>query len=379
MKKSDNYVEIINEEETSFSDDSLFNISSYGIDIAFRELISMYDEAELIKPEMQRRYVWSKLEASRFIDSILLGLPVPSIFLAKTSDERKLIVDGYQRIMTIYDYVKKGVFGTDKRAFALSKTESINIRWRGKTYAELRPEEQRKIKNYPIHAIVFEQREPKDDTGMYQVFERINTSGRSLKSQEIRNCVYHGPYNQFLIELNEDVCWRKIWGDDVPDSRMLDIELVLRMFAFADARNREELQKKEISLVKFLNEFMRRGNELKPAELHIYADKFHRNIEFIYSSLGDKAFRNGKLKERGFVFAKSINPAIMDSVYAATNYVLDVTPQWPILSIKSYTRLLGDEEYQGLISYRTTNVDNIKRRIGKACEILYGVKYEWCL
>ena len=101
------FIEDIEEETESYSDDSLFNISSFGTDISFRELISMYDEGDLEKPELQRKYVWQKLEASRFIDSILLGLPVPSIFLAKTNDERRLIVDGYQRIMTVYDYVTR--------------------------------------------------------------------------------------------------------------------------------------------------------------------------------------------------------------------------------------------------------------------------------
>ena len=83
MAENETVVEIKEEQET-YSDDSLFNITSFGTDLSFRELISMYDEGDLEKPELQRHYVWDKKEASRFIDSILLGLPVPSIFLAKT-------------------------------------------------------------------------------------------------------------------------------------------------------------------------------------------------------------------------------------------------------------------------------------------------------
>ena len=77
-------VDEIKEEMDGYSDDSLFNITSFGTDMTFRELITMYEEGDLEKPEMQRNYVWNKNEASRFIDSVLLGLPVPSIFLAKT-------------------------------------------------------------------------------------------------------------------------------------------------------------------------------------------------------------------------------------------------------------------------------------------------------
>ena len=153
MAENKEFIENIAEETASYSDDSLFNISSFGTDLSFRELITMYDEGDLEKPEMQRRYVWQRLEASRFIDSILLGLPVPSIFLAKTEDEKRLIVDGYQRIMTVYDYVKRGIFGGDGKSFALANTESINEKWRGKTFAELKPDDQGGRVFFPIHAL----------------------------------------------------------------------------------------------------------------------------------------------------------------------------------------------------------------------------------
>lgn len=196
-------IELIKDEvNDDYSDDSLFNISSWGADLTFRELISMYEENELVKPELQRKYVWDKNEASRFIESLLLGLPVPSIFLAQAGSQ-KLIVDGYQRIMTVYDYVR-GIFTTDSKVFKLSNSEKINKRWRNKAFSELSIDDQRKIKSSTIHAIIFEQKKPENDTSLYQIFERINTSGRSLNSQEIRNCVYQGSFNRMLISLNED-------------------------------------------------------------------------------------------------------------------------------------------------------------------------------
>lgn len=160
------------DEEQMYSDDDLYNINSWGADLSFREIISMYEEDELLKPELQRKYVWTKMEASRFIDSILLGLPVPSVFFAKEPDETMLIIDGFQRIMTVFDYVK-GIFSGDGKVFKLSNTENINSRWRGKAFAELEVEEKRRIRNTTIHAIIFEQKYPRNDTGMFQIFERI--------------------------------------------------------------------------------------------------------------------------------------------------------------------------------------------------------------
>ena len=82
-------VKIRQEVEDDYSNDDLYNINSWGADLSFRELITMYDEGELAKPEIQRHYVWDKSEASRFIESLLMGLPVPSIFLARNDGEKK--------------------------------------------------------------------------------------------------------------------------------------------------------------------------------------------------------------------------------------------------------------------------------------------------
>lgn len=256
-------VDVLPDEEQMYSDDDLYNINSWGADLSFREIISMYEEDELLKPELQRKYVWTKIEASRFIDSILLGLPVPSVFLAKEPNETMLIIDGFQRIMTVYDYVK-GVFSGDGKVFKLSNTDNINARWRGKAFAELEIEEKRRIRSTTIHAIIFEQRYPRNDTGMFQIFERINTGGRTLKAQEIRNCVYQGKCNSLLFRLNKNKNWRTILGTENEDARMADLELILRFFAMKDLIKRKEADNKQINLAKYLNAYM--GDKTKCSE-----------------------------------------------------------------------------------------------------------------
>lgn len=223
------YIKLIQEEKNdAYSNDDLYNLNSWGADLSFRELVTMYEENELMKPELQRYYVWDKPEASRFIESILLGLPIPSIFLANTQDGKKLIIDGYQRIMTVYDYMKKGVWRKDGKTFKLSNTEKINPKYRGKTFNELPEQDQRRLKSSTIHAIVFEQKSPNDkDTSLYQVFERINTGGRALMPQEIRNCVNQGPFNSLLLELNDNSFWRALYGKHDKDPRMRDMEMIV--------------------------------------------------------------------------------------------------------------------------------------------------------
>lgn len=364
----------LNEESYDYSDDSLFNINSWGADLSFRELITMYDEDELAKPELQRKYVWTKEEASKFIDSLLLGLPVPSIFLAKVED-RKLIIDGYQRIMTVYDFVK-GTFSGDKKIFKLTNSEAINYRWRGKAFAELPKDEQRRINSTTIHAIIFEQKHPKNDSGMYKIFERINTSGRNLKPQEIRNCVYHGTLNVALIKLNNYQAWRDLWGSPVQDSRMTDIEFILRFFAL-DKLLLDGIDIKRIILKKELNEFMADNANAAADKIAELSTEFENVVELIWKALGACAFRNVTrvtAKEPGQEFSKFIHPAIFDAVsIAAARFEREssrgVASQF---TVENYKRLLNNQEFIDCITNRTTNSDKLKRRVELAYSFLFG-------
>lgn len=343
--------------DDDYSDDSLFNISSWGADLSFREIISMYQEDELVKPELQRKYVWDRIEASRFIESILMGLPVPSIFLAQ-SGSQKLIVDGYQRIMTVYDYVR-GVFSGDGKVFRLSNVEKINYRWRNKAFQELSVDDQRKIRSTTIHAIIFEQKVPEnDDTSLYQVFERINTSGRTLTSQEIRNCVYQGSLNSLLFELNENIAWREMFGTDQADSRMRDLEYILRFFVMC-SRSILDTNAKQISLKKSLNEFMGRYKSADEETINSFRRQFLDTIELIYSTLGKNAFRN---YSRG-KFTTKFHPAIYDAISVAFFEAINKGVKIERIEEAVHVELLQNEAFKKAISQRTTDVKNIKKRI----------------
>lgn len=367
-------IENIEEDDNGYSNDDLFNITSWGADMSFRELINMYEDDELLKPELQRKYVWDKAEASRFIESILLGLPIPSIFLANTRDGNKLIIDGFQRIMTVYDYVKKGIFAKDGKVFKLVNTERINKKWRGKAFNELDEFDQKKIRQTTIHSIIFEQKHPtENDSSLYQVFERINTSGRVLKSQEIRNCVYQGNLNSLLFKLNLNPTWRKLFGITEEDSRMADLEFILRYFALS-SKDLIGLKKGQISLKLNLNSFMGNVNHNTKDFVLNKGKEFENVILKIYENFGENAFRN--YSQDGFV--KKFHPTIFDSIMISTNYAMqkgiDVSN---VESIKlKHVELLKNDDFKRYTTQRTTNLENINGRINLACNFLYGLNYE---
>ena len=366
-------VDVLSEEQDDFySDDDLFKISSWGADLSFRELISRYDEDELVKPELQRHYVWDKTEASRFIDSLLLGVPFPSIFLAKTSNEKLLIFDGYQRLMTVRDFVK-GIFSKDDKIFKLSRSPKIHKRWRGKAFAELESEEQRRIRNTTIHAIIFMQRHPvQGDTSLYQVFERINSSGKTLLPQEIRNCVSQGPINTLLIELNNNSTWRILFGKLQIDERMRDMEYILRFFALSDEKILfDEKFPASISLKKYLNQFMDENN--KEELIADFRDRFISSIEFAYEKFGDSAFHNISSTDETRLIEK-FSPTVFDSVLISIDLVLNkknITVKDENLENRRLN-ILKDQDFQEKLSKETMRVPNIRYRVTQMCKALFG-------
>lgn len=373
MEYEDHIDRIADEENDEFSNDDLFNITSWGADPSVRELIMQYKEGDIEKPELQRKYVWKKKDASRFIESLLLGLPVPSIFLANMEPSgKRLIIDGYQRIRTLYDYIEEGIWHGDDSEFKLVNSDLINERWRGKAFNELPEADKRRLKNYTIHAIIFEQKHPSDDSGLFQVFERINTSGTSLNNQEIRNCVYQGAMNTLLFSLNTNNHWRILFGDYVEDNRMIDLEFILRFFAMntPDVYNSTS---KQVSLKQLLNKYMQSNRILSDAEIAAKTSIFNNTISFIYDAYGEVAFFN--LQKDLSKIRRKFHPAVFDSIMIATAIALSrgYTNNDSSL-IQKRSNLLLDQEYRNSIMQATMQVSNIHSRIARALYILYDME-----
>ena len=260
--------------------------------------------------------------------------------------------------MTVYDYVR-GIYSGDNKTFRLSNSERINSRWRNKAFQELTTDEQRKIRSTTIHAIIFEQNVPENnDTSLYQIFERINTSGRTLTAQEIRNCVYQGSLNSLLFELNKNEIWRELFGSKTEDNRMRDLEYILRFFVMCSDTILNSTAK-QISLKKKLNEFMGKYVCANDETIDLFRSSFIGTMNLIYNSLGKNAFRN---YSRG-KFTKKFHPAIYDAVSVAFNMAKENDETIEKIENTAHINLLCNDDFKKTISVRTTDVENIKKRI----------------
>lgn len=324
-------------------------ISSYGADYTVDGLVKRMREGSVYVPEFQRGFVWDVKDASRFVESLLLGLPVPSIFLSKEADTGKLlVVDGQQRLLSLR-YFYDGIWEPTKREFSL---RAVDRTFEGKTYRALRDEDRRRLDDAILHVTIFKQDEPSEDqSGIYQVFERLNSGGKKLTPQEIRSAVHHsGGMRALLHELNMNEEWRAIYGPE--DGRMRDQELVLRFLAFYyEAANYKS------PLVNFLNAFMGRYKQLEQPRANEMKKVFSDTIHFIYQAIGRTAFRP----------IRALNAAVFDSVMVGLAKRLTRGPVRDLDQLKiRYDDLLRNQQFLDACGRGTAGEERVNTRIGLA-------------
>lgn len=333
----------------------IFDVLSYGADFDVDGLVKRLTNEDILVPSFQRTYVWNQVEASRFIESLLLGLPVPGIFLAKEQKTNKLLViDGQQRLKTL-SFFYKGYFNPkphqkSKRVF---KLKNVVKRFEELTYSELKQSDRRKLDNSLIHATIINQEVTHGyDPSTYQVFERLNTGGRKLTAQEIRVTVYHGPYIDLLKELNNFEYWRNIFGK--VNDRLKDQEFILRFLAMYFNWSNYEKPMKE-----FLNSFVNNNRFASKRLLNTHQKIFQDTIQIICESLGDSSFR----------MKKGIIAAIFDAVMVGVANRLGKNKTVDIKMVKTqYNKLLQHKGFLDAINQHTSDEDKVFTRIEVAID-----------
>ena len=190
MQEQEREIEFDVIEESDNSTDSKierYQINTFTQDRAIETLLKWYKNGKLILPEFQREFVWSYSNSCRLIESILLNLPIPNIFLFKIKDtegEKFLLIDGLQRITTINQYVE-GTW-TQGEVSKKFRVQSPNEKWNRKTFDKLADEDQQFIYDYSIGTTIFESssgNEIDQSNVIFSVFERINTGSERLSDQ----------------------------------------------------------------------------------------------------------------------------------------------------------------------------------------------------
>src|SRR5580765_144116 len=299
--------------EDVIEDDDDIRLTEYDItaspnDFNISTIFNFIDSGHVKVPGFQRNYVWDIRRASKLIESIIIGLPVPQIFLFEEDRNKFLVIDGQQRLMSVYYFMKGRFPQKGKRAelraifdkhgqippevlededyfapFALKFSDAPPNPLHGTTYLTL-GDRKALFQLRTIRNVILKQNMPKDDSSIYEVFNRLNSGGINLRPQEIRASLYHSEFYTMLYRANTNARWRELLGLTEPDLHMKDIEIILRGFALLIRG-----PSYKPSMTSFLNESSRQLRRLPKKEVQYLEQLFHSFLEAC-SNLGEKAF-----------------------------------------------------------------------------------------
>lgn len=253
------------------------------------EIDSLYGKKKrgklILQSDFQRQFVWDIKMSSRLIESVLLDIPIPVIYLSHENDGKEYVIDGQQRLNSFFSFID-GEF-PDGREFKLTGLEENGFKeLNGKKFENISKELQDKIIYYKLRTITFLKNS--DPNLKFKIFERLNMGSVSLNSQELRNCMYKGHYNDLLKELSENKDFRYLLGlGDMPEKRMRDVELVLRFAAFYHST----YLKYKPSIKTFLNSDMDKHRAISEKDLDELKNAFKNAVSIIKSLLDKHAFK----------------------------------------------------------------------------------------
>jgi len=340
------------EEPADVERDALpYQISYYPADYTLSVYREKVHAQQIVVPPFQRKFVWDLARQSKLVESFLLGLPVPPVFLYKERGTNKLlVVDGQQRIMSMIHFFDNDFEGEPFRL------KGVQPKWEGKRFEDLDDVDRLQLEDGVLRATVIQQMDKDDHDSMYLIFERLNTGGVGLSQMEIRRCLYFGHFYNLIEVLNRKEAWRQILGERDEDPRLRDQELLLRCLAMnAGWQSYEKPMKKFLSSYIIAHRF-KEGPSSAPF-LEETATKFESASRRVVAALGERPFH---LRAR-------LNMAVMDSVMAV---FLDQGGLEGAGVAAKFARLKEDDEFLKNVEKSTSDAKVITRRFERARAIL---------
>ena len=354
-----------------------YDISVIPNDFNVTTIFNLINSGAIEMPVFQRNYIWDKKRASKFIESLVLGLPIPQIFLYQKARNKFLVIDGQQRLLTIYYFIKQRFPVYERRAelrkvfdhyngipdevlfddnyfqdfkLLLAKSESGEKNpLDGMRYSTLGIYKSN-FEFVPIRCMAIRQNEPKeDDSSVFEIFSRLNTGGVNLTNQEIRACLYYSDFFNMLNKLNQNGTWRKIYGRP-EDGKSRDVEVLLRSFALLCSS-----KEYKGSMNGFLNRFAKKAMD--------FSQKKNEYLFELFTSFLDACV---DAPENLFSTKKGeLNVALFDCVFAVLGglHYKEKTLIVNKIPVTQIDRLKQDPEFEEAITHSTSHTTSVVKRL----------------
>jgi hypothetical protein len=358
--QTDDFDSVLENEELELHEEDSRKIVWQAKDFSIREFASMLQDGDLdLQPEYQRKYVATPKIASKLIESVIMDVPIPVIYLAEEQDGTYSVIDGQQRLTSFLSFINgKYPSGDTFKLTGLKVYTELNR----KKFTELDREHQNKIRKTTLHTIVIK-KESNEDV-KFEIFERLNTGSIKLNEDEIRNTVYRGNYIKLLSELEENETFHNVVQKDNYKKRMIYRGMILRFFALSEKSHLNY----QPSMKQFCNKELRDNRFLSDDKAKEYRNRFNDCIDLVKVVFGETAFRryipSDKEREQGNWTTTRINMALYDiQLCGFVNYSKN-----EILRNADYIReamielMINNKEFIESILIQTSNKDVLKKR-----------------
>ncbi len=336
-------------------------LRSDRLDMSFGEIMNIYEDGDLIvSPEYQRAFRWNIQQRSDFVESIILGIPIPPIFVAEDENGKWELVDGLQRLSTILSFfgILKGLdIEKEEECKNLTSGELTEDVLNNITVESLPLKMKLTIKRAVCRVEIL-----RWDSGFnmkYHLFKRLNTSSSPLSVQEVRNCIFLGNFNSLLKELSEYEHFQNLIpiNQNLKDQMYLS-ELVLRFFAFKYKYKNLEIKH---SMEDFLDSFMEEIYLGKIA-INIQEEKesFEKTFKFLNDNFDAKIF-----KAKNHQFSENL----YDSIVFVANKFYNIYHDKKDKFIENVEILKDDSIYRESSGHRTYLLTRMRKKIERATEI----------
>lgn len=333
-------------------------------------------------PRYQRNFVWDRPRASKLIESLILGLPVPQVFLYEEARNSFQIIDGQQRLMSIYFFMvgrfprksakpqlreywgSKGAIPSeilhDDTLFEPFKLHlpSADGSPRNPLHGlkfETLEDKQIQLGMRTLRNVIIKQINPEGRGAVYEIFNRLNTTGVNLTAQEIRVSLADSELMEKIVDMNSSRRWRRLFGVPVADPRLKDIEIILRAFAMAD-----DFGSYKPSMVRFLDRYADKSRGFTSDEVQTRIDAFLLFLEQVDG-----------LDRGAFLISNRFSVPVFEAIYSAyfQGYREMKSAKLDDATLK---RLNADAAFLGATETHTTDTKNVTARIETAKKYLFG-------
>ena len=364
MNANINAEEIEGEEtldSASSESDEVYPLSSIRIEKGRMSLFETKRRCErgdiILNPDFQRNEVWDKKQESELIESILMGIPIPIIYLFQARDTTIQVVDGRQRITAIINFMN------DEFKLVQLKIMKSSV---GKKFSDLEPIQQRKIEDYQIDTYLIQP--PTPERVKFDIFDRVNRGGTKLNKQEMRNALYQGQSTRLLKELSNLDSFKKATNNSIKSKQMKDRYIILRFIGFYlyFSKQLDDIEYKG-NIDDFLAEVMQFLNNADSKLIVELKEIFDNAMQFAYTNFGGDVFR---FSNEGYAIKRPINMALFESLSFA--FALCVRNDTKI-SKNELEALKSEFDESGKFVSGLDSTINVKYRFDKAREFV-GIK-----